>query len=133
MNRITYSLAMLVVMAFLTPHAVAGSVVVDKNNVTKTYDCAGGAASINGNRNILTLSNCSQVSVAGNYNQITLSGDSPDLSVPGNDNHVVAGNVKKISTLGNKNIVTWTSPKEDEKPSILNPGTGNSISRLKEE
>src|SRR5581483_11696150 len=82
MNRLSYCIVTLAVIVLCAPHAIAGSVSVDKNNVTNSYDCDGESASINGNRNTLTLNNCSEVSVAGNYNQITLTGNSSALAVP---------------------------------------------------
>ena len=132
MTRIFCGLVLLSAIGFVVPRASAKSIVVEKNDVTDTYNCEGGTANVKGNRDTVTLTDCSQVSITGNYNHVTLSGNSPDLDVMGNNNQVAAGHVKKISTMGNKNAVTWTSPNEDEKPSISNLGNGNSISRAKE-
>lgn len=120
MNRTIHILATLSFLALMMPYAAGKTVVIDKNDTVKTYDCEGSDASIEGNRNTVTLSHCSQVTVIGNYNHVTLAEDCPDLAVPGNYNQVAAGQVKKINTMGNDNTVTWTSPKEDDRPSVSN-------------
>ena len=104
-----------------------GDISVTGNKQSGTKDCAGGAATIAGNSNTLTLKNCATVSVMGNKNTLTLEGTSK-LEVPGNNNTVNAGTVSSINTMGNDNTDTYTPGAGGKKPSISNLGSRNKIS-----
>lgn len=85
-------------------------IVVDGNEITRSYDCAGRDALVNGNRNVLTFTGCGRVTVAGNRNRVTTS-HTATLSVPGNDNEV-----------------TYSTSEGERKPSVSNLGSRNKIS-----
>ena len=85
-------------------------VTIDKNNLNRTIDCAGGSVTVDGNGNVLVL-----------------KGDCSALKVNGNDNTVTAEGVAEISTMGNRNKVTWRRGAGGRPPRISNPGTGNTI------
>lgn len=62
---------------------------VTRNGTTSTMDCRGGGAEILGNRNRLTLLNCSRLDVSGNRNDVTVALVEPaEVSVLGNDDTV---------------------------------------------
>jgi hypothetical protein len=87
-----------------------GSVVVQGNNEEKkTYDCRGGTGVVNGDGNVLTFRNCTQVTVNGNKNTIDV------------------GVVTTLTVRGNGNNVTWVES-EGKRPRIVNAGTGNTLS-----
>jgi hypothetical protein len=100
---------------------------ITDDNTSGTKDCGGGKASIVSNKNSLTLKNCVTVSVAGNDNSASLDGSNA-LSIAGNRNTVKAGLVKSINLIGNKNTVTYKLGPKNEKPSISDVGTGNTVS-----
>jgi hypothetical protein len=87
-------------------------VTINKNEQKRTIDCNGGAVSINGDRNTLTL-----------------TGECSTLRVDGNDNIVTVEAVAEISTWGNRNKVTWTRGVGGKPPTISNPGTSNTIKK----
>jgi len=91
---------------FAAGSAVAqAATVVNGNDMTRTYDCDGDSAVVNGNRNTLKLENCETVNVNGSQN------------------HVDAGRADAITVLGNGNSVTWSGVK----PKVVNMGSNNSV------
>ena len=83
--------------------ASAADIVVAHSEEKQTYDCDGGTAVINGGNNVLTLRNCTEVTVNGG------------------DNLVHAGTVRAINILGSGNLTTtWGGPRE---PKVVNLGT----------
>ena len=81
-----------------------------RNGVTARMDCRGGAASISGNNNHLTLQDCSRLSLLGNRNDVVVSlVGSAVIEVPGNRNQVtytvVRGGEAKVSVLGSGDVV----------------------------
>jgi len=89
--------------------AAAGDVVVSASNQTRTYDCGGANAVINGADNVLTLKNCSKVVINGG------------------DNRVDAGTAGVITVMGSGNKVTFT-PAGQRRPKVVNLGTDNVVS-----
>lgn len=89
--------------------AAAGDIVVSASNQTRTYDCAGGNAVVNGGDNVLTLKNCSKAVINGG------------------DNQVDAGTARAITVLGSGNRVTWT-PVAGRGPKVVNLGGDNVVS-----
>jgi hypothetical protein len=108
--RRVFSVAWALVCLAAATAAVAGAdtTVVNQNGQRRTYDCHGGAVTINGNRNDLTLVDCPQVAVNGNANTVE------------------AGTVKELSLFGSRNKVTWTAGASG-RPRIVNFGTGNRV------
>jgi hypothetical protein len=90
----------------------AGSITVMENDQERTYDCAGGTATIQGNDNVLTLRNCPELVVNGNNNAITLQ-----------------TGVKLIRALGNGNGITWSQGLGGQAPRIESLGSKNDIKR----
>jgi hypothetical protein len=95
-----------------TARGRAGSVTVIENDQERTYDCAGGTATIQGNDNVLTLRNCPELIVNGNSNTLTLQ-----------------GGVRLIRALGNENQITWSEGVGGKVPNVETLGSGNNISR----
>jgi hypothetical protein len=91
---------------------ITADVTIDKNDVKRTIDCAGGSVTVEGNGCVLVL-----------------KGDCSTLKVNGNNNTVTVEAVAEISTQGNRNKVTWTRGAGGRPPKISNPGTGNTIKR----
>jgi hypothetical protein len=92
------------------PASSSGSLVLNDNRQHRTHDCAGGAAVINSNENILTLRGCSTITVSGNQNTI-------DAVAPGT-----------LHVDGNGNTLTWTEGPGGA-PRIIDNGSGNKVSR----
>ena len=76
-----------------------------RNGVTARMSCRGGAASIAGDRNRLTLVDCSRLSVPGNDNEISVAlVGAAVIDVPGNRDRVTyttpPGVRARVSALG---------------------------------
>lgn len=102
-----------------------GAVNLVDNNVAGTRDCGGGTASIAGNRNKITFTNCSNVYVRGNYNQVTLGAGAENVELLGNYNKAFAGTLSKGSLMGNYNSLEYTGGAAK----IWNPGKHNSVTK----
>jgi len=91
----------------------SGGTTINTNGNTRTVDCGGGALTVNGNSNRLTVAHCSRVTIAGNGNVavVAFSHTGSRLFVP-----------------GNRNTVTWNAPR-DVRVSASAPGTRNSVKR----
>lgn len=75
-----------------------GGRVINGNHLTQRIDCAGGALTVNGNANRLTLANCRTITVAGNHNIIAARFASPGrLTVTGNDDQVTYSVAPRVS------------------------------------
>jgi hypothetical protein len=105
--------ALAVCMLFTSLAAAADPWVVGGNDKTVTHNCHGGAAIIDGNRNTLTLEECSTVQVNGNNNVISAA--APD----------------ELNVMGNKNQITWSKKPDGSAPRISNLGSGNKIQEKK--
>jgi DUF3060 family protein len=92
--------------------AAAADVIVDTSEEKRTYDCQGGAAVINGGDNVLTLRNCTEVTVNGG------------------DNLVHAGTARTITVLGSGNRVNYTMVEGRGKPKVVNLGTQNEVGSI---
>ena len=87
-------------------------VTIDESLIKRTIDCKGGGVTINGDKN-----------------QVTLTGQCSTLKVNGNENIVNVEAVAEISTWGNRNNVTWRRGAGGKPPKISNPGTANNIKK----
>jgi hypothetical protein len=87
-------------------------VTIDENQIKRAIDCKGGGVTINGDKN-----------------QLTLTGQCSTLKVNGNENIVSVEAVAEISTWGNRNNVTWRRGAGGKPPKISNPGTANNIKK----
>jgi hypothetical protein len=83
--------------------------VVVQSDQRRTYDCAGGTATVEGGFNDVTFRNCVAVIVKGGENKID------------------AGLADTIEILGGDNRVTWTERADGTRPRINNAGTENVI------
>ena len=88
---------------------LAASDIVVGSDQTRTYDCRGGSATVQGGFNVLTLRNCTKV------------------MVDGGDNTIDAGVVDAIEVAGADNRITWTESSDGRRPRIINDGEGNVI------
>ena len=85
---------------------------VTESGLKRSYDCGGGPAEVRGHDNALTLRDCSQLTVSGSRNTLTLEGAVRLIRVPGDDNRV-----------------SWSLGTDGKPPSIETSGSGNSITR----
>lgn len=87
----------------------AGVTIMDNRRVA-SIDCAGGPATVMGNRNTLTLNRCS------------------GLSAPGNRNHIVVGLTAgaSIEVTGNDNVISYQAP-SGTSARVSSVGSGNRI------
>ena len=83
--------------------------VVNFNAQIINHDCEGGVATVNGDRNTVTLRNCARVDVKGNANSVD------------------AGSPSTLSVLGDRNDVSWRDAPGGTQ--VSNLGTGNSMTR----
>ena|SRR5215471_13662087 len=90
----------------------AADVTIDESLIKRTIDCKGGGVTINGDKN-----------------QVTLTGQCSTLRVNGNENIAKVEAVAEITTWGNRNKVTWTRGAGGKPPKISNPGTANIIKK----
>jgi Protein of unknown function (DUF3060) len=92
--------------------AVPRAITIEEGDLQRTYDCAGGSATVEGGENRLTLRRC------------------PELTVSGADNRIVmVGPVRLIRLLGNDNTVEWSEGEGGKPPKVENPGYGNKVVR----
>jgi len=106
-------LAVACLVGLLAPgRASAADVIVDRSDEKRSYDCGGGAAVINGGDNVLTLRNCTEVTVNGG------------------DNLVDAGTARAINILGSGNRVNYTLVAGRGKPKVVNLGTQNVVGTI---
>jgi hypothetical protein len=83
----------------------ADAVVINGNKASRTYDCKGDDAVVNGNQNALTLHDCQTVTVNGNQNDVSVK------------------SAATIMVSGRSNNVTWNG----SKPKIVNVGQNNHV------
>jgi hypothetical protein len=76
-----------------------------------THDCRGGPALVAGNRNTLTLRNCTSMTVAGNSNIVD------------------ATMVQNLTVQGNDNTVTWHPAPDGSEPTVSDVGNRNKVVR----
>lgn len=84
---------------------------IDGNHITQRVDCRGGALTVEGNHNNLTVANCRAVTVAGNHNIVNARFDmSGRLAVEGNYNQATYSAAPRasvsVSNDGNRSTVT---------------------------
>ena len=92
--------------------AVPASITIEEGDLQKTFDCAGGDATVDGGENRLTLRRCRDLTVTGAENAIVLEGP-----------------VRSIRLLGNDNTVEWSEGEGGAAPRIETRGSGNRVSR----
>lgn len=68
--------------------------------------------------------------VAGNKNELTLTGDCQHVSVSGNANVVHVERVASISLTGNKNVATYVDGVGGQAPKIVKTGNDNSVKKV---
>lgn len=82
------------------------------NDLRETMACKGGA-----------------VSVSGSNNTLTLTGSCTQISVNGSDNRVTAATVGRIVLVGSGNRVTWAKAIRGNKPPSTVTGSDNRVTR----
>jgi hypothetical protein len=91
------------------------AVLISDDGRTETIECAG-----------------NDVTIDGNLNKITLTGECRSVDVNGNGNAVQVAAAAAISSLGDGNTVTWYRGVAGKDPRVSNLGNGNSVSRASE-
>jgi hypothetical protein len=92
--------------------AAPRAITIEEGDLQRSYDCAGGSATVEGGENRLTLRRC------------------PELTVSGADNRIVmVGPVRLIRLEGNDNTVEWSEGEGGQPPKVENPGYGNRVVR----
>lgn len=89
-----------------------GGRVINTNNGVARIDCAGGALTVNGNGNRLTVANCRAVTVAGNHNTLT-------ARFPASGRLTVLGNWDQVSYTAGPRVTV----------AVSNIGTRSSVTR----
>ena len=113
LDRVWVGVAVLALVSVAAVAAPPGSpILVRENDQHLTLDCKGGAATVDGNENVVVFQNCAKISINGNANQVD------------------AGVVGALSLLGNDNKVTWTPDADGRKPPIANLGSRNVVSEI---
>lgn len=87
-----------------------GGTTILSNGQNRSIDCHGGRLTVNGNRNRLTVANCTAVTIAGNGNTVAARFAAPgSISIPGNRNQVTwqarAGIRVGVSAMGTANAI----------------------------
>jgi hypothetical protein len=90
--------------------SAAGRIRVDQDGRRETLDCRGASAVVNGDKNVLTFSNCDQVSVNGQGNSVAVRG------------------VQAVMINGNDNTLTWEPAADGSRPRVTDNGRGNTVS-----
>jgi Protein of unknown function (DUF3060) len=90
--------------------AASGKIRVDKDGLKETYDCRGGSALVNGDRNELSFRNCAQLSINGSRNVVAVLA-SQSVVINGDDNKV-----------------NWEPAEDGARPRITDNGSGNTVS-----
>ena len=88
----------------------AGKIRVDQDGRRETLDCRGASAVVNGDKNVLTFSNCDQVSVNGQGNSVAVRG------------------VQAVMINGNDNTLIWEPAADGSRPRVTDNGRGNTVS-----
>jgi hypothetical protein len=101
-------LAAAAALSMATRTATAADVVVGSDQ-KRTYDCAGGTATVEGGFNVVTFRNCATVNVKGG------------------DNTIDAGLADTIEVGGADNRITWTERADGSRPRIVEKGSENVI------
>lgn len=86
-----------------------GKIRIDKDGLKQVYDCRGGSALVNGDRNELSLRNCNQISLNGSANV------------------VVVRAAQSVLINGDDNNVTWEPADDGSRPRITDNGKGNTV------
>ncbi|MBM3463666.1 MAG: DUF3060 domain-containing protein [Armatimonadetes bacterium] len=93
--------------------SVSGTIIVDENNETHTYQCQNNNVVVNGNNNFITLlGTCSDVVINGNNCNIRANARFSSLVVNGNNNNV-----------------RWSASKNPN-ATVDNNGNGNAVTRM---
>jgi hypothetical protein len=92
--------------------AAPATLVIDEGDLRRSYDCAGGTATVEGGENQLTLRRCRELTVNGAENRI-----------------VLVGPVRVIRLMGNDNTVEWSEGDGGQPPRIERVGSGNTVVR----
>jgi hypothetical protein len=90
------------------PGGSGGTVTIDESGLTRTVDCAGQGAVIN-----------------GSANKLTFTGTCASVTVNGSQNEVKVADVSEIAVNGSANTITWSAGD----PKTLDNGQGNSIGK----
>ena len=82
------------------------------NDLRETMACKGGA-----------------VTVSGSNNTVTLTGSCTQISVNGSDNRVTAATVGRIVLVGSGNKVTWAKALRGSRPPTSVTGSDNKVTK----
>jgi hypothetical protein len=95
----------------LTVGVDAKALLVNDDDLRRTYDCQGNTANVSGDRNELVLRNCAV------------------LNISGEDNKIDAGTAGVINVSGDRNTVTWKPGAGGKAPRVADTGDGNRITQ----
>jgi hypothetical protein len=114
-NRTFGSLAVL--LASIGPSGggsfAAEKVDIHQSDLNRTMDCGGGPLSVGGNGNHLVLTNCPDVTILGDHNNLSIT-----FRMPGH-----------VSITGGSNTVTWRN--RPGIPTVINDsGKSNRVERV---
>ncbi|CAN5734395.1 hypothetical protein BH11MYX3_BH11MYX3_41070 [soil metagenome] len=126
------TLRSLTVATLLAVTSIAGAdVSIVENQQTVSVDCAKDKqVSLVGNYITATLVGvCTKVSIAGHHNTVT--GSASTVWIAGNTNTANLDKVDELMVPGNKNTATYKGPLGAKATKVSNPGSGNTITRLK--
>jgi len=101
------------------------------NEKTVDIDCSKDKeVSLIGNHLTVTLTGtCTKVSISGNH--ATLTGAANSVWIAGNHNTATLSGVDTLNVAGNHNTVSYKGPITTKVTKVSNPGTKNTITRLK--
>ena len=97
-----------------TGSGAPASLTISDHELTKSFDCGGGSALVEGSENRLTLNGCAELTVTGAENHI-----------------VLVGPVRRIRLLGGDNSVEWSEGEGGRSPKVETPGSGNRVTRTR--
>lgn len=107
----------------------AKDVTITKDDQTATLDCDG-AVTVRGNDNKLTITGeCKKLAVSGNDNVITIKAVK-EIEISGDDNNITVDLVDKIIVPGSDNNITWKTGARGNAPQISSKGNGNKIKHV---
>jgi hypothetical protein len=106
-------------------------VTISKDHHTTSIDCGGGSVSIKGDDNKITLTGqCSKVSVSGEDNLIQVA-SAKEVEITGHDNNINVDTVARITAKGKDNNIMWKNGVGGKTPEVSSKGDDNKILQAK--
>ena len=114
-----------------TPPVLEKDVTISKDHHTTSIDCGGGSVSVKGDDNKITLTGqCGKVSVSGEDNLIQIT-SAKEIEISGHDNNINVDTVAKIIAKGKDNNITWKNGVGGKTPEVTSKGDDNKIVQSK--